>query len=569
MDAQQRAENINIINNGLENLAPFLPDKAILKEGQKLLNILQDRLAHPYAPCLIALCGPTGAGKSHLLNYLAGGAVSPSGYRRPLTASPVLVAPAATLAKIVKADFLPTYHFEKRAEISFSNETAAAQQLLVTTPLTPPWAWPEGLAIIDTPDFDSVRIENQHQALDMARRADGLILVAHQAKYADQSTWDFLSAEIKEKRPLLIVLNRVTAQAAYDDFLERLKEVGLTTPVIAWPEETAVGLSSLILPRSELKEWLCDIGAQQATLVTQRAAENVSQLDALLCENLAPSLTRRGKALNEARLAVDEIIRQWALSSQERLSLNLSGETRDTLLKNLSELVQRSDLWAAPRRLLGLPLLALKEGLSKVFGGSQEPKKLTENLTEAAQEALVAAVRKEAMSLSAALSSTLEAPFTLPNLDFTPAEIRQKYQTMDRHLDAWLKIETERLLAGLPLGQKAAFYCVQFMHVGLVTGFWLQSGGLPGAEVLAGGALGPLISKLTGVVISKENLASFEKRAKEEHQKNLAAIFEAQGERYRQFIATELAQIKVGDEFWSAWDKLKEEGRRLWPTTTP
>ncbi|MDR2947368.1 MAG: hypothetical protein LBV79_11570, partial [Candidatus Adiutrix sp.] len=63
-----------------------------LAEAGARLGTLADRLAHPEGPLAAALCGPTGAGKSHLLNFLAGGPVSPSSYRRPSTAAPVLAA---------------------------------------------------------------------------------------------------------------------------------------------------------------------------------------------------------------------------------------------------------------------------------------------------------------------------------------------------------------------------------------------------------------------------------------------------------------------------------------------
>ena len=43
------------------------------------------RIASLDAPLLVLLLGPTGAGKSSLLNALAGSAVSPSGVLRPTT----------------------------------------------------------------------------------------------------------------------------------------------------------------------------------------------------------------------------------------------------------------------------------------------------------------------------------------------------------------------------------------------------------------------------------------------------------------------------------------------------
>ncbi|MDR2946541.1 MAG: hypothetical protein LBV79_07350, partial [Candidatus Adiutrix sp.] len=462
--------------------------------------------------------------------------------------------------------FLPEYRqVESAGEVIFASglDEPRPSLYLVKTP-APPWDWPDGLVVVDTPDFDSVREENQAQALDMARRADAVILVAHQAKYADQSTWDFLTAEAGRGRPFLIILNRVTAAAAVDDFRQRLERAGVKAPVLPWPEETAVGQVNVVAARRELCAWLEDLGRRGREVVAgggRRAAGDLARLmRSEVFEPLEARLAELERGLAGARAAAKD----WAARPMDRASLTLPGETRADLLKNLGEMVRRSDLWAKPRRIIGQPLALIGEGFRKIFGRNSgeagAERRLADNLIENAREALVAAVRAEARELASA-AAFASSP---AGLDLTPDEIRARHTAMAARLDEWLKKETAELLSGLPIGQKAAFYLVQFMHAGLVAGLWLQTGGLPGTEVLVGGALGPVVSQLTGAVISRESLNAFEAKAAEAHQRELAAIFQEQGRRYEDRLEAERNLLLTGRNLAPALAALEKEATRLW-----
>ena len=557
------AKAMREMRTSLAALNGALGAETALTEAGRLLDALADRLAHPAGPLVAAVCGPTGAGKSHLVNFLAGGPVSPSSYRRPSTAAPVLAASHSGLTAAGDGAFLPDYQkITVEGEVVFDGDQSA-RLYLVQAP-APTWSWPDDLVLIDTPDFDSVRTENQTQALDMARRADAVILVAHQAKYADQSTWDFLTDEVRRERPLLVILNRVTASAAVDDFMERLAAAGVRAPVLPWPEETAVGQVSVIAARKTLTDWLEDLGRRGREVVAAGGRRTVGDLGRHLRREVAGPLKYRLEDLDQGLAKVGRITGQWMARPMDRVSLNLPVETKESLVKNLSEVVRRSDLWAKPRRIISLPFALAGGALKKLWGKNEAEagaeRRLTDNLVEASREALVSAVRAEARELAAA--AALSSPQA--GLDLAPDEIRAMHAAMSARLDEWLKRETEALLSGLPLGQKAAFYLVQFMHAGLVAGLWLQTGGLPGTEVLVGGALGPVISKLTGAVISHENLSAFEERATARHQKELADIFQIQGRRYQDFLEAERRLLAVGQTLEPELEIIEREAVRIW-----
>jgi energy-coupling factor transporter ATP-binding protein EcfA2 len=89
------------------NLATAEPARRARTEIEHILTAaILPRLRTPDAPLLCALAGPTGVGKSTLLNALAGATVSATGPLRPTTRTPVLVCNPADLADPATAEEL-------------------------------------------------------------------------------------------------------------------------------------------------------------------------------------------------------------------------------------------------------------------------------------------------------------------------------------------------------------------------------------------------------------------------------------------------------------------------------
>ena len=82
-----------------------------------------------------------------------------------------------------------------------------------TLQLAPTDSLPQGLALLDSPDIDSVLAENRALANQLLAAADGWLFVTTAARYADAVPWEFLRAARDRGTTLSLVLNRVPEDA--------------------------------------------------------------------------------------------------------------------------------------------------------------------------------------------------------------------------------------------------------------------------------------------------------------------------------------------------------------------
>src|SRR5687767_6753960 len=154
------------------------------------------------APVLMVVGGSTGAGKSTLVNSLVGSVVSPAGVLRPTTRAPVLACHPGDVRWFEDERILPGL------ARTTGGEPAPGTLHVVPTP-----ALPEGLALLDSPDIDSVLTENRALANQLLAAADAWLFVTTAARYADAVPWEFLHAARDRGTSLSIVLNRVPDDA--------------------------------------------------------------------------------------------------------------------------------------------------------------------------------------------------------------------------------------------------------------------------------------------------------------------------------------------------------------------
>ncbi|MDF5757785.1 ABC transporter [Spongiactinospora sp. TRM90649] len=259
----------------------------------QLDDYLLPRLRAIDAPLLAVVGGSTGAGKSTLVNSIAGAQVTEAGVLRPTTLAPTLVTSPADAAWFTGRNVLP----------GLPRVTGTARGDPGTLRVVTTGTLPGGLALLDAPDIDSVVTANRELAAQLLAAADLWLFVTTAARYADEVPWGFLRSAGERSTALAVILDRVPSEGAgviAADLRRLLAENGLSgarlfeVPELVLPEENAPLPPEVVRP---VTDWLTAIAAD-----TQARAEVVRQT----LSGALTSLTTRVPALAtavEAQLA--------------------------------------------------------------------------------------------------------------------------------------------------------------------------------------------------------------------------------------------------------------------------
>ena len=305
-------------------------------ERRKLLSQIDDyllpRLRQSGAPVLVALVGSTGAGKSTLMNSLVGAEVSNTGTRRPTTNSPVLACHPDDARWFAENVFLPTLPRVRQKGLAMPGRDG----LLV---LAENEGMPEGVALLDTPDIDSVvqaHREFAHQFLDAS---DLWLFMTSASRYADAAVWELLQEAKERDASLAIVLSRVAPAVTrqlgthFDAMLEANGLAGIprfmivetvitdgqvprevSAPVRAWLEETAALDERRVAILTQTMSGVLDtfrtrvpvLAAHAETQLTLRA-----ELQAQVAVCYTTGLAEFAEATGNGSLLRGEILARW------------------------------------------------------------------------------------------------------------------------------------------------------------------------------------------------------------------------------------------------------------------
>ncbi len=221
---------------------------------------------------VVALAGPTGAGKSSLFNALAGEALAEPGHRRPTTST----ATAAIWGDEAGDDLLDWLVVPRRHRLDGTLD---------------------GLVLLDLPDFDSVAATHRVEADRVIALADLVVWVVDPQKYADGVLHDeYLRPRAGSSDTMLVVLNQAdrldpAARRACIADIDRLLTLdGLPdVPVLAVSATDGMGIAEL---RDELERRVRR-REQALARIAADAAAAASQLAEAVGTDGAPGDIRR------------------------------------------------------------------------------------------------------------------------------------------------------------------------------------------------------------------------------------------------------------------------------------
>src|SRR4051812_28771639 len=241
---------------------------------------LQDYVLPRYrsleAPLLAVVGGSTGAGKSTLVNSIAGHPVTRAGAIRPTTRQPILLHhPAdrpwfdgqrilpglARIAGTVRKDMPAGGGTDLAGAAAAAGEQPVSSLVLLADDVVP-----QGVALLDAPDIDSISDANRQLAGQLLAAADLWLFVTTANRYADAAPWQLLLEAAGRNITVAVVLDRVpegVEDEVRSDLAGMLERQGLGgAPLFVVPEST-LDVRGMLPPQpvAPIRDWLGGIAA--------------------------------------------------------------------------------------------------------------------------------------------------------------------------------------------------------------------------------------------------------------------------------------------------------------------
>ncbi len=483
------------------------------------------RLRQMDAPALIVVGGSTGAGKSTLVNSLVGAVVSPAGVLRPTTRAPVLACHPDDVRWFEDDRVLPGL-----PRVTGGSGGPGTLQLVATPAL------PEGLALLDSPDIDSVLAENRALANQLLAAADGWLFVTTAARYADAVPWEFLRSARERGTVLSIVLNRVPGDADREvpaHLRQMLADERLgDSDVLVVPE---VSLADDLLPADALwpvRAWLDGLAMDaqaRAALVrrTLRGALASLPVRAAAVERAAvEQLSAAAELRAEADAAYAEALRE--VEAALRSGSLLRGE----VLARWHEVVGTGDVMRALETRVGWLRDRLKSVITGAPAADAELKLAVENRVEAvvrtaAERASERTARawRDRVPGRALLERAPELERASSGLEEAAADEVRAWQGVVFDLvreEGASKRATARLAS---LGVNGAGLTVMLA-------VFAHTGGLTGGEIVVAGGTSAVGQKVLEAIFGDQAVRTLAARAREDLIERVDGLLRAEAKRF-------------------------------------
>ncbi|SHN06474.1 dynamin family protein [Cryptosporangium aurantiacum] len=519
-------------------------------------DYLLPRLRQLDAPMLVAVGGSTGAGKSTLVNTLVGAEVTKAGWLRPTTRAPVLVCHPDDVGWFETDRILPGLS-RTTGRPSGSGSGPDADAGARTLQLVPHDAVPQGLALLDPPDIDSVVAENRDLAGQLLAAADLWIFVTTAARYADAVPWDLLHTAAQRTTALAIVLNRVPPEGVKEigDHLRSMlaaEHLG-DTAVFAIPE---VELEAERIPDAQIAQlgiWLDDLAADadardaviRTTLTGALTSlhDRVTGLSDQLDQQLRTAGELRGQAAERYEAAVD------AVDEGVRSGTVLRGE----VLARWQEFVGTGQF----TRNLEAKIGALRDRVTAFFTGRPPAAEAVEHAVEGNLHALVRAASDRAAEQTTELwrSSPAGRALIRDELRRSSAEFGPR---LEHEIRAWQErvLDLVRDEGGHRRSvARLTSFGVNGAGLVLMLAVFAQTAGLTGLEVVVAGGTSAVSQKVLEAIFGDAAVRTLAARARDDLLTTVETLLDDEQQRFSERVD---AVAPTADETTALRDALAE-----------
>jgi hypothetical protein len=310
-DTSRFGDSLDSLAAALESLELGPRLTALDADRDRLASMIRSyvipRVEDPGLPLMVVFAGPTGSGKSTLINSLTQRELAGTGVLRPTTTKPLVLASRGTGRR-----------FEQLGGVSCRVIEGDAPVLAT-------------MALVDTPDIDSVAVEHRVQAEDLIDSADVVVFVMSALRYADDVPWQVLRRAASRGTEVLHVLNRVASSTsgAAVDFTARLRAEGFEDGVVTVPEHH-LPEGAFRLPSTAVRS----LGRKLRAMAVERERHSASIFDRVI-RSIIDQVTDLTRVMAAEADAIDSL--------EAELSIQLADRTARFTAPELA-----GDLFTAP-----------------------------------------------------------------------------------------------------------------------------------------------------------------------------------------------------------------------------
>lgn len=311
-----------------------------VRARDRLLRDLLPRTAGDTPYLVAGIVGPNNAGKSALFNSICGRPISPSSPTGGLTKRLWGAAHPDLLAHLEAEPTLKRFLFRRADDLTPEQVEAAAEgsnppeELLISSVAD----MPPGLLLIDTPDFDSIMLENRAASESLLAVADLALAVVTRHTYQNREVVEYLQRWLSHGRPWILVYNEApNAELALSHTEKLASDLDSRPLAVFWSPHDL-----------ELQEGRGRLEPVSAEAIAQRSS--VSLRDFLFDQVQVAEV--KSNALRASLNQLDDDLLEWCALLEERRA------DADRILDCAREHAYRAALQIAGGAMPGEPFIA-------------------------------------------------------------------------------------------------------------------------------------------------------------------------------------------------------------------
>lgn len=497
--------------------------------ADQLDDYILPRLRDVDAPLLAVVGGSTGSGKSTLVNRLVGRPVTTPGVLRPTTRHPVLAHNPADSEWFASDRLLPRLPRITGGTALGGTDDVFGLRLVAVDEV------PAGMGLLDAPDLDSVSQTNREMAGMLMAAADLWFFVTTASRYADAVPWAALRAAVDRNAAVVIVLNRVPAEAMAEvtaHVRQMLADERLgNAPLFVIPESPLVDGMLPADRTADMQAWLTSLVADAAV----RAAVARRTVDGAVGHIVAdvPVITNAVmQQLNTAAHLRGEVDQAYAAAVA-----GLEGAASDGSLMRGEVLARWQEFVGT-----GQVLKRLEEGVGRlrdrisaaIRGEPAPPEKVSEAIESGLATLLIDSANDAARHADRAWREDDAGRALLAGSDLAraSADFPERAAAMVRSWqdDLLEMIRTEG--ADKRQTARAMAYGVNAVSLALMVAVFSTTGGLSGAEIGIAGASTALAQKLLEAVFGEDGVRRMSKAAMDKLTERVEGLMDGERNRF-------------------------------------